>query len=218
MACHGLPWDDASARKFGPATKVDKKRSLESQTFPGLQDDEAKAVGEYARRRAEEALAKPFGELGGSDEEYLDDKDLKDKQQKETENKKPADGEQGQPVPYTPENVPYTPTEPPDDLVIKDAEPDALHPGGVLGEPHGGLHPQVPQQQVGPQHPQGELRPHGELPGEEPPSKSARTEPVKKAKVDFFSSSQSIPIVFTNGKQPSSSTFICWRHSRSGFG
>ena len=69
----------------------------------------------------------------------------------------------------------------------------ALHPGGVRGEPHGGLRPQVPQQPVGPQHPQGELRPHGELPGEEPPSKSARTEPVKKAKVDFFSSSQSTP-------------------------
>ena len=28
---------------FGPTTKVDKKGSLESQTFPGLQDDEAKA-------------------------------------------------------------------------------------------------------------------------------------------------------------------------------
>ena len=61
MACHGLPWDDASSRKFGPTTKVDKKRNLESQTFPGLQDDEAKAVEEY------EALAKPFGQLEGSD-------------------------------------------------------------------------------------------------------------------------------------------------------
>ena len=56
-------------------------------------------------------MAKPFGELEGSDEEYLDDKDLKDKQQKETELKKPGDGEQGGAVPYTPENVPYTPTE-----------------------------------------------------------------------------------------------------------
>ncbi|CAK9021004.1 unnamed protein product [Durusdinium trenchii] len=96
MACHGLPWDDASSRKFGPTTKVDKKRSLENRTFPGLQDDEAKAVEEYARRRAEEALAKPFGELEGSDEEYLDDKDLKDKQKKETELKKPGDGEREQ--------------------------------------------------------------------------------------------------------------------------
>ena len=96
MACHGSPWDDASAQKFGPTTKVDKKRSLESQTFPGLQD-EAKAVEEYARRRAEEALAKPFGELEGSDEECLDDKDLKDKKQKETEVKKPGDGEHGSP-------------------------------------------------------------------------------------------------------------------------
>ena len=185
MACRGLPWDDASSRKFGPTTKVDKKRSLESQTFPGLQDDEAKAVEEYARRRAEEALAKPFGELEGSDEEYLDDKDLKDKQKKETELKKPGDGEREQPVPYTPENLPYTPTEPPDDLVMKDAEQDPQHAGGVRDEPQGGLHPQVPQQHGGLQHPQGELRPHGELPGEEPPTKSARTEPVKKAKVEF---------------------------------
>ena len=110
----------------------------------------------------------------------------KDKKQKETELKKPGHGGQEQPVPYTPENVPYTPTEPPDDLVTKDAEQAALYPGEVLGEPHGGLHPQVLQQPVGLQHPQGELRPHGELlPGEEPPTKSARTEPVKGAKVDF---------------------------------
>ena len=58
-ACHGLPWDDASSRKFGPTTKVDKKRSLESQTFPGLHDDEAKAVEEYARRREKKLWRNP---------------------------------------------------------------------------------------------------------------------------------------------------------------
>ena len=59
MACHGSPWDDASAQKFGPTTKVDKKRSLESQTFPGLHDDEAKAVEEYARRREKKLWRNP---------------------------------------------------------------------------------------------------------------------------------------------------------------
>ena len=98
---------------------------------------------------------------------------------------------------------------------MKDAEPDPQHAGGVRDEPQGGLHPQVPQQPVGPQHPQGELRPHGELPGEEPPTKSART--GQESKGGIFSSSENIPIVFTNGKQLSSSTFIRRWHSRRAF-
>ena len=75
MECKGLPWDDSSARRFGVASKTLRRRGRPALAAAGLpeeiQDEETHMVEAYARKRAEEALARPFGLLMDSDEDYV---------------------------------------------------------------------------------------------------------------------------------------------------
>ena len=75
MESRGLPWEDSSARRFGVTSKLVKKKERLALAAAGLlaeiRDEEALVVEGYAKRRAAEALARPFGEKMDSDPDYV---------------------------------------------------------------------------------------------------------------------------------------------------